>query len=84
MVDGDPEAKKSTRTMWVKVTAKVQPVLPESLSGLPFTPVEFEKMTATAYIEENGDFSKIAWSLRASDVRAPGRGAKPAPEKASA
>ena len=22
-------------------------------------------MTATAYIEENGDFSKISWSLRA-------------------
>ncbi len=84
VVDGDPEAKKSTRTMSVKVTAKVQPVLPESLTGLPFTPVEFEKMTATAYIEENGDFSKIAWSLRASDVRAPGRAVKPAPEKASA
>lgn len=84
VVDGDPEAKKSTRTMSVKVTAKVQPVLPESLAGLPFTPVEFDKMTATAYIEENGDFSKIAWSLRAAEVRAPARGAKPAPEKASA
>ena len=85
VVDGDPEAKKSTRTMSVKITAKVQPVLPESLSGLPFTPVEFDKMTATAYIEENGDFSKIAWSLRAAEVRAPARGvSKPVPEKASA
>jgi hypothetical protein len=84
VVDRDPEAKKSTRTMSVKILAKVQPVLPESLSGLPFTPVEFDKMTATAYIEENGDFSKIAWSLRAADVRAPSRGARPAAEKASA
>ena len=86
VVDGDPEAKKSTRTMSVKVTAKVQPVLPESLSGLPFTPVEFDKMTATAYIEENGDFSKISWSLRAAEVRGPARSAaaKPTPEKASA
>src|SRR3954447_20179060 len=84
VVDGDPEAKKSTRTMSVKVTAKVQPVLPESLAGLPFTPVEFDKMTATAYIEENGDFSKIAWSLRAAEVRAPSRGVRPAAEKASA
>ena len=84
VVDGDPEAKKSTRTMSVKVLARVQPVLPEALSGLPFTPVEFEKLTATAYIEESGDFSRIAWSLRAGEVRAPSRAAKPAPEKVSA
>ena len=84
VVDGDPDAKKSNRTMSVKITARVQPVLPEPLSGLPFTPVEFDKLTATAYIEENGDFSKIAWSLRAAEVKAPSRGVKPAPEKASA
>lgn len=74
IVDGDPEAKKANRTMSVKIAAKVRPVLPESLAGLPFTPVEFDKMTATAYIEEKGDFSKIAWSFRAEDVRAPARG----------
>lgn len=34
-------------------------------------------MTATAYIEENGDFRKVAWSLRASEVRAPSRGLRP-------
>ena len=34
VVDADPEAKKSNRTMSVKITAKVQPVLPESLAGL--------------------------------------------------
>ena len=86
VVDADPDAKKSTRTMAVKVTAKVQPVLPEALAGLPFTPVEFDNLTATAYIEENGDFSKISWSLRASDVRAPSRNGKPAaaPEKVGA
>ena len=84
VVDGDPEAKKSNRTMSVKITARVQPVLPEGLSGLPFTPVEFDKLTATAYTEENGDFSKVAWSLRASEVRAPARGAKDIPAKATA
>ena len=46
VVDGDSEAKKSNRTITVKVAAKVQPVLPESLPGLPFTPVEFDKLTA--------------------------------------
>ena len=35
-------------------------------------------------VEESGDFSRIAWSLRAGEVRAPSRAAKPAPEKASA
>ncbi|MFC5175599.1 plasmid replication, integration and excision activator [Nocardioides taihuensis] len=80
VVDADPEAKKSTRTMAVKVSAKVQPVLPDSISGLPFTPVEFERLTATAYIEQNGDFSKVAWSLRAGDVRAPARN-QTAPQK---
>lgn len=84
VVDGDPDAKKSNRTMGVKITAKVQPVLPESLAGLPFTPVEFDKLTATAYIEEKGDFSNIAWSLRASEVRAPARGNRSVPEKVSA
>ena len=84
VVDGDPDARKSNRTMAVKITAKVQPVLPEALTGLPFTPVEFDKLTATAYIEEKGDFSNIAWSLRASEVRAPARTSRVVSEKVSA
>ncbi len=84
VVDADPDATKSTRTMTVKVTAKVQPVLPASDNGLPFRPVEFDKMTATAYIDENGNFSRIAWSLRASEVRPPVPGAKPSSDKAAA
>ena len=84
VVDADPEATKSTRTMTVKVTAKVQPVLPQSDSELPFRPVEFDRMTATAYIDENGNFSRVAWSLRASEVRPPSKGVKPNPDKAAA
>lgn len=85
VVDGDPEARKSNRTMTVKITARVQPVLPASLDGLPFTPVEFEGLTATAYIEDNGNFSRLAWSLRAKDIREPSRGVKSTvPAKASA
>jgi hypothetical protein len=78
VVDADPDATKSTRTMTVKVSAKVQPVLPEADNGLPFRPVEFDRMTATAYIDENGNFSRIAWSLRAREVHEPSKGAKPA------
>ena len=84
VVDGDPEAKKSTRTLSVKIAARVQPVLPESLSGLPFAPVEFDKLTATPWIEQNGEFSKLSWSFRADDVRTPTKGFKAVPEKASA
>jgi hypothetical protein len=71
VVDADPEATKSTRTMAVKVAAAVQPVLPAAPEGLPFRPVEFDRMTATAYVEETGNFSRVAWSLRAGEVRAP-------------
>ena len=89
VVDADPDAKKSNRTTAIKVQAKVQPVLPESMPGLPFAAVEFTGMTATAYIEESGDFSRIAWSLRATGVREPSRGgpranAASTPEKVGA
>jgi hypothetical protein len=84
VVDADPEAKKATRTMTVKITAKVQPVPPPTNGDLPFRPVEFDGMTATAYVEEVGEFSRIAWSLRATELRAPTRGSKPSPDKAAA
>src|SRR6188768_3101429 len=48
VVDADPDATKSTRTMSVKVAARVQPVLPEAVQGMPFRQVEFDKLTATA------------------------------------
>ena len=70
-VDADADARKSNRTMTVKVAARVQPVLPDRLPGLPFSPVEFEKLTATAWVEEVGEFSRIAWSFHAGGVRAP-------------
>jgi hypothetical protein len=85
VVDADPEATKSNRTMTVKVAAKVQPVLERPQNGLPFCPVEFSGMTATAYVEDNGNFSRIAWSLRADEVREAGKAPqKPASEKAVA
>ena len=84
VVDADPDATKATRTMAVKVAAKVQPVPPPAQDGVPFRPVEFDRMTATAYIEEKGDFRKIVYSLRASGVREPGKANKPGMEKAAA
>jgi hypothetical protein len=75
-LDADPEARKAQRQVTVKVLAKVQPVLPENKTGLPFTPVEFEGLLATPYIDENGSRPRLAWSFRAMGV-GPAKGVGP-------
>ena len=54
--------------MWVKIPGKVRPVPPANDGSSPFTPVEFEGLTALPWIEESGSFSRIAWSFRATGV----------------
>ena len=84
MVDADPDAKRSNRTVAVKFAAKVQPVPPVNDGSSPFTPVVLEKLEATPYVEEVTDtFSRIAWSFRAQSMSAPGRGGKTSNEKAA-
>ncbi len=84
-VDADPECKKATRTVTVKFAAKVQPVPPSNDGNSPFTPVTFEKLLATPYVEQVTDtFSRVAWSYRAEGMSAPGRTTKPAADKSSA
>ena len=85
VVDGDPEVTKSNRMMTVKVQAPVQPVLDTKSDAGPFTPVEFSDMTATAYVDDNGNFSRLAWSLRAKGVSNPAaRSATRSSDKAAA
>jgi hypothetical protein len=72
-LDGDPAAPKRSRTVTVKFAAATQPTAPTNSSGTPFTPVVFEDLTALPYIERSGDFSRIAWSFRASGMTAPGK-----------
>ena len=83
-LDLDPEAKKAQKTVTVKIAAKVQPVPPESKDGSPLIPVEFVGLTAMPWIEESGNFTRISWSYRAESMRAPGKPARPAGEKAVA
>ena len=71
VVDADPEAGKKAKTVTVKIAAKVQPVPPEALPGLPFRPVVFEGLSALPYIEESGNFSRIVWSFKADGMTAP-------------
>ncbi|WP_216205479.1 hypothetical protein [Amycolatopsis aidingensis] len=63
----DPSAKGKNTGVVVKIAAEVQPVPPETIPGLPFRPVVFEGLTATAY-EQNG---RVQFSLRAKEMRAP-------------
>lgn len=73
VLDGDPAAPKRSRTVTVKFAAQTQPAAPTNSSGTPFTPVVFEGLMALPYIERAGDFSRIAWSFRASGMTAPGK-----------
>jgi hypothetical protein len=68
VIDAEKEARN--RTVKVKVAAQVQPVLPSGPAGVPFVPVEFTGMTVTPYVAQNG---RLAYSLKASGVKSPGR-----------
>jgi hypothetical protein len=84
VLDADPDARKDSKTLTVKISAQVQPIPPEAMAGLPFRPVEFEGLTITPYMNENGGRPRVAYSLRASGMRAPQVGSgKPTPRAQS-
>jgi hypothetical protein len=87
VIDADPEARQ--RTVKVKVAAQYQPVLPDAPAGSPFTPVEFEGLTAMPWVDSSRCQAKetgrcgarMAYSLKATGIRAPSRlPARPVPE----
>ena len=51
VVDADDLVRKGQAEVTVKVVADVQPVPPEALPGVPFRPVVFEGLTATACVD---------------------------------
>ena len=69
VIDGDPAAR--VRAVKVKVAAQVQPVIPAGQPGSPFVPVEFTGLTVTYYVHQAG---RLAYSLKATGIRAPSRG----------
>jgi hypothetical protein len=75
VIDADPEARGKAKSVKVKVAAEVCPTLPDEVPGLPFRPVEFEAMAVMPYIDDNGRRPRVAYSLRARGVKAPGGGA---------
>ena len=73
VLDADPEAGKKSKTVTVKIAARVQPVPPEALPGLPFRPVVFQGLSALPYIDDAGKFSRIVWSFKAEAMTPPGK-----------
>jgi hypothetical protein len=76
VVDLDDEAGKGQGEVTVKIAAEHQPVPPPRVEGQKLRPVEFEGLTVTGWIDDRGNRPKLAWSLRAEGMRAPG--SKPA------
>jgi hypothetical protein len=68
VIDADPQAR--TRAVKVKVAAPAMPVLPPPVPGSPFIAVEFAGMSVTPYVNQAG---RLAWSVKATGVRAAGR-----------
>ena len=76
VIDADQSARQ--RTVKVKVAAEHLPVIPPASAGSPFAAVEFTSLTVTPYVNQAG---RLAYSFKATGVRAPGRGSsRPGPE----
>ena len=73
VLDADPEAGRKSKTVTVKIAARVQPVPPDTLPGLPFRPVVFQGLSALPYIDDAGKFSRIVWSFKAEAMTAPSK-----------
>ncbi len=80
--DPDDNARGAAKAVKVVVLDERQPVPPPTLDGLPFRPVEFDGMTITPYVAEGAGRPRVAYSIRARAMRAPG--GRPAPKGAAA
>ncbi|WP_406319006.1 plasmid replication, integration and excision activator [Streptosporangium sp. NBC_01639] len=80
VMDADPTVKPGQKTVAVKILAPVQPVPPAPMPGLPFTPVEFDHLTVTPYVNGTG---RLAYSIKVRAMRAPRIGAAPAKNTAT-
>ncbi|MGV9385781.1 plasmid replication, integration and excision activator [Nonomuraea sp. NPDC003707] len=68
VMDADPSLKAAQKTVAVKILSPTQPVAPAPVAGLPFTPVEFDGLTVTPYVNGSG---RLAYSIKARQMLAP-------------
>jgi hypothetical protein len=68
----DPSAEKDReKSVTVEFAAKVQPVPPPAVAGMPFRPVVLEGMTVQPRAETSGQAKWITWVIRATGMAAP-------------
>ena len=68
----DPAAEKDReKSVTVEFAAKVQPVPPAAVAGVPFRPVVLEGMTVQPRAEVSGQAKWITWVIRATGMSAP-------------
>ena len=70
VIDADPDAKKGQGEVAVKIASISEPALPPEMSGLPFRPTIFEGLTVTPYVKEGQGRPRVAFSLRAREMKA--------------
>ena len=66
----DPDPEVRAKVIRVKIASRTPPVLPQPPAGSPFPAVAFEGLTATPYVDTSGSRPRLAWSFRATAVRA--------------
>jgi hypothetical protein len=75
----DPSAEKDReKSVTVEFAAKVQPVPPAAVPGVPFRPVVLEGMSVQPRAEVSGQAKWITWVVRATGMTAPNVSANPA------
>ena len=83
VIDADPLTRRGKSEVVVKVSADHQPVPPAAIPGMPFRPIEFDELTVTPYVDDNGSRPRQAFSFRASGLRAPAKSTVTAPKSAA-
>lgn len=69
----DPSAEKDRdKSITVEIAARVQPVPPAAVNGLPFRPVVLEGLTVQPRAETSGQAKWITWVVRATGMHAVG------------
>ncbi|WP_433348319.1 plasmid replication, integration and excision activator [Microtetraspora malaysiensis] len=67
VMDADPTLKPAQKTVAVKILSAVQPIPPAPVAGVPFTPVEFDGVSVTPYV--NSNTNRLAYSIRVREMR---------------
>lgn len=67
VIDGDTSARQTS--VKVKIAATQQPVLPDSVPGVPFHPVELDGLHVRPYVDRNS--GRLAYAFTATGVRSP-------------